>query len=77
MGAVWRSHTGGHQQRFDVVGVEDSDQVIEWADEPAAAVREHLHQLIDLQETFFCALHLRMLPQRKCRNIQKSCAYIL
>lgn len=49
MGAIWPSHTRRHQQRFDIVGVEDSDQVVKWADEPAAAVLEHLHQLINLQ----------------------------
>lgn len=53
------SRTRRHQQRFDVVWVEDSEQVVKGPDEPAAAVREHLHQLLGLQETFFCALHLR------------------
>lgn len=57
--ASWWSLTRRGQQQFDVVGVEDSEQVIKGPDEPAATVREHLHQLLGLQEAFFCALHLR------------------
>lgn len=59
MPAGWWRLTGRRQQRFDVVGVEDSEQVVKGADEPAATVGEHLDQLLDLQEAFFCALHLR------------------
>lgn len=59
------SRTRRHQQRFDVVGVEDPQQVVEGADEPAAAVRERPHQLVGLQEAFLCALHLGAWPQRK------------
>lgn len=58
MPAGWWSLTGRRQQRSDVVGVEDSEQVVKGADEPAATVSEHLDQLIGLQEAFFCALHL-------------------
>lgn len=53
------SHTRRHQQWFDVVGVENSEQVIKGPDEPAATEGEPLHQLVGLQEAFFCALHLR------------------
>lgn len=51
--------TGSHEKRFDVVWVEESDQVIEWAEEPAAGVFVRLHQFIHIQETFLCAPHLR------------------
>lgn len=47
-----------HQQRFDVVRVEESDQVIERTKETAAGVFVPLHQVIHLEETFLCALHL-------------------
>lgn len=53
-GRTWR-----HQQRFDVVGVEKSHQMIERANEPAAGVQVCPHQLICLLETFFAALHLK------------------
>lgn len=51
--------TRSHEQRPDVVRVEEPDQVIERAEEPAARVCVHPHQLIHMLETFFCALHLR------------------
>lgn len=51
---TWR-----HQQRLDVVGVEEFDQVIERADEPAARVRVRPHQLVRLLETLLTALHLK------------------
>lgn len=74
MSAGWWSRTRRRQQRFDVVGVEDSEQVVKGADEPAAAVREHLHQLLGLQEAFFCALHLRKeVSQRRDEHISASC----
>lgn len=47
-----------HQQRLDVVRVEESDKMIERTEEPAAGVCVRLHQLIHLEETFLCALHL-------------------
>lgn len=50
--------TRSQQQWSDVVGVEDSDQMIERADEPAAGVRVLLHQVIHLQKSLLCALHL-------------------
>ena len=51
--------TGRHEQRFDVVRVEDSDQVIERTQEPAAGVFVHLHQVVHLEQTLLRALHLR------------------
>lgn len=39
--------------------MEEPDQVIERADEPAAGVRVHPHQVVHLQEAFLRALHLR------------------
>lgn len=51
---TWR-----HQQRLDVVRVEEFDQVIERANEPAARVPVCPHQLVRQLETLLTALHLK------------------